>query len=75
MEKIFKVYILYLTPLQAAGYYAVFLNGFPVYFHIVVGAASRYIPSQIMGRIKRWGARLIFKKHPYISGELWVANS
>jgi len=41
------------------------------HFHIVVGAAPRYSPSQIMGSIKSWSARLIFKKYPYIKEELW----
>ena len=41
------------------------------HFHIVVGAAPRYSPSQIMGTIKSWSARLIFKKYPYIKEELW----
>ena len=41
------------------------------HFHIVVGAAPRYSPSQIMGTIKSWSARLIFKKYPYLKEELW----
>ena len=41
------------------------------HFHVVVGAAPRYAPSQIMGIIKSWSARLIFKNYPYIRKELW----
>jgi putative transposase len=41
------------------------------HFHVVVGAAPRYSPSQVMGTIKSWSARLIFKKYPYIRKELW----
>ena len=46
------------------------------HFHIVVGAAPRYSPSEIMGIIKSWSARLIFKKYPYLretlmGGEFW----
>ncbi len=41
------------------------------HFHVVVGAAPRYSPSQIMSTIKSWSARLIFKKYPYIKEELW----
>ena len=41
------------------------------HFHVVLGAAPRYSPSQIMGTIKSWSARLIFKKYPYIKKELW----
>ena len=41
------------------------------HFHIVLGAAPRYSPSSIMGTIKSWSARLIFKKYPYIKNELW----
>ena len=41
------------------------------HFHIVVGAAPRYSPSQVMGTIKSWSARLIFKKYPYLKEELW----
>ena len=41
------------------------------HFHVVVGAALRYAPSDIMGIIKSWSARLIFKKYPYIRKELW----
>ena len=41
------------------------------HFHVVVGAAPRYAPSQIMGIIKSWSAKLIFKKYPYIRKELW----
>ena len=41
------------------------------HFHVVVGAAPLYSPSQIMGTIKSWSARLIFKKYPYIKEELW----
>ena len=41
------------------------------HFHVVVGAAPRYAPSEVMGIIKSWSARLIFKKYPYIKEELW----
>ena len=41
------------------------------HFHIVVGAAPKYAPSEIMGVIKSWSARLIFKNYPYIRKELW----
>lgn len=41
------------------------------HFHVVLGAAPKYSPSQIMGIIKSWSARLIFKKYPYIKKELW----
>ena len=41
------------------------------HFHVVVGAAPRYAPSQIMSIIKSWSARLIFKNYPYIRKELW----
>ena len=41
------------------------------HFHIVVGAAPRYSPSEIMKIIKSWSARLIFKKYPYIKEDLW----
>lgn len=41
------------------------------HFHVVVGAAPRYAPSDIMSIIKSWSARLIFKKYPYIKKELW----
>ena len=41
------------------------------HFHVVLGAAPRYSPSEIMGIIKSWSARLIFKKYPYIKKELW----
>ena len=41
------------------------------HFHVVVGAAPKYSPSQIMGTIKSWSAKLIFKKYPYIRKELW----
>ena len=41
------------------------------HFHVVVGAAPRYSPSEIMGIIKSWSARLIFKEYPYIKEELW----
>ena len=41
------------------------------HFHVVVGAAPKYSPSQIMGKIKSWSAKLIFKKYPYIRKELW----
>jgi len=41
------------------------------HFHVVVGAAPKYSPSQVMGTIKSWSARLIFKQYPYIKRELW----
>ena len=41
------------------------------HFHVVLGAAPKYAPSQIMGTIKSWSAKLIFKKYPYIRKELW----
>ena len=41
------------------------------HFHVVVGAAPKYSPSQIMGTIKSWSAKLIFKKYPYLRKELW----
>ena len=41
------------------------------HFHVVVGAAPRYSPSEVMSIIKSWSARLIFKKYPYIKEELW----
>ena len=41
------------------------------HFHVVVGAAPKYSPSQVMGIIKSWSARLIFKQYPYIKKELW----
>ena len=41
------------------------------HFHVVLGAAPKYSPSQIMSIIKSWSARLIFKKYPYIRKELW----
>ena len=41
------------------------------HFHVVVGAAPRYAPSEVMGIIKSCSARLIFKKYPYIREELW----
>ncbi len=41
------------------------------HFHVVVGAAPRYSPSEVMGTIKSWSARLIFKKYPYLKKELW----
>lgn len=41
------------------------------HFHVVVGAAPKYSPSQVMGTIKSWSARLIFQKYPYLRDELW----
>jgi putative transposase len=41
------------------------------HFHAVLGAAPRYSPSEVMGIIKSWSARLIFKKYPYLRDELW----
>ena len=41
------------------------------HFHAVLGAAPKDSPSQIMGTIKSWSARLIFKKYPYLKEELW----
>src|SRR3989338_4119730 len=41
------------------------------HFHVVVGAAPKYSPSQIIGTLKSWSAKLIFKKYPYLRNELW----
>ena len=41
------------------------------HFHVVVGAAPKYAPSDVMGVIKSWSARLIFKKYPYLRKDLW----
>ena len=41
------------------------------HFHVVVGAAPHYSPSDIMGTIKSQSARLIFNKYPYLKKELW----
>ena len=41
------------------------------HLHVIVGAAPKYSPSQIMGTLKSWSAKLIFKKYPYIRKELW----
>jgi putative transposase len=41
------------------------------HFHVVVGAAPKNSPSDIMKTIKSWSARLIFKKYPYLRKELW----
>ena len=41
------------------------------HFHVVLGAAPRYSPSEIMSIIKSWSARLIFKEYPCIKEELW----
>ena len=41
------------------------------HFHVVLGTAPKYAPSQIMSIIKSWSARLIFKKYPYIRKDLW----
>ena len=40
------------------------------HFHVVVGAAPRYSPSEIMTVIKSWSARLIFKQYTYLRDEL-----
>ena len=34
------------------------------HLHVIVGAAPKYSPSQIMGTLKSWSAKLIFKKYP-----------
>ena len=44
------------------------------HFHVVVGVAPKYSPSQVMATIKSWSARLIFKQYPYIKKELWEGN-
>lgn len=41
------------------------------HFHIVVGAAPRYAPSQIMQIIKSITAKTIFKRFKEIKKELW----
>ena len=41
------------------------------HLHVIVGAAPKYSPSQIMGTLKSWSAKLIFKKYPYLRNELW----
>ena len=41
------------------------------HFHIVVGAAPRYSPSEIMGIIKSITAKMIFKRFKEIKKELW----
>lgn len=41
------------------------------HLHVLVGAAPRHSPSEVMGIIKSWSARLIFKKYPYLRKELW----
>ena len=41
------------------------------HLHVIVGAAPKYSPSQIMGTLKSWSAKLIFKKYPYLRKELW----
>jgi len=41
------------------------------HFHIVVGAAPRYSPSQIMQIVKSISAKMIFKRFKEIKGELW----
>ena len=41
------------------------------YLHIVVGAAPRYAPSEVMQIIKSITARMIFKRFREIKRELW----
>ena len=41
------------------------------HLHIVVGAASRYAPSEVMQIIKSITARMIFKRFREIKRELW----
>ena len=41
------------------------------HLHIIVGAAPRYAPSEVMQIIKSITARMIFKKYPSIKSELW----
>lgn len=41
------------------------------HFHIVVGAAPRYSPSDIMKIIKSISAKQIFKRYPVIRRDLW----
>jgi len=41
------------------------------HFHIVVGAAPRHSPSEIMGIIKSITAKMIFKRYKEIKKELW----
>ena len=41
------------------------------HFHIIIGAAPRYSPSEIMGLIKSITAKLIFRRYPYLREELW----
>ena len=41
------------------------------HMHIVVGAAPRYSPSEVMQIIKSISARMIFKRFPKIKKELW----
>jgi putative transposase len=44
------------------------------HFHIVVGAAPRNSPSNIMGIIKSISAKNIFKDYPEIKEFLWGGN-
>ena len=44
------------------------------HFHIVVGAAPRNSPSNIMGIIKSISAKNIFKDYPEIKKFLWGGN-
>ena len=41
------------------------------HFHVVVGAAPRYSPSEIMRIIKSISAKMIFKRFKVIKRELW----
>jgi len=41
------------------------------HFHVVLGAAPRFSPSQIMGTIKSISAKQIFKDYPEIKEFLW----
>ena len=44
------------------------------HFHIVVGAAPRYSPSDVMKIIKSITAKQIFKRYPIIKKDLWGGN-
>ena len=41
------------------------------HMHIVVGAAPRYSPSEVMQIIKSITAKMIFKRFPKIKSQLW----
>ena len=44
------------------------------HFHVVLGAASRWLPSSIVGTIKSISAKQIFKSYPEIKKFLWDGN-